>query len=105
MTPGTRADSTRFASGVAVVLLAPGAARAVAVTHIGVSASPSISVSDSFTSPLGLCFVLNPYLEDVYAAVSSSSWIHGRPGPSKGGRPDRGSGRIAPERGGPARVL
>lgn len=43
-----------------------------AVTNIGVSASRTIPLTESYGLPLGLAFVFNPHLEDAFAAVSLS---------------------------------
>lgn len=42
------------------------------VTNVGLSASRDIRLSDDFSLPLGVQFVVNPYTEDAFAAVSVS---------------------------------
>ncbi len=41
----------------------------VAVTNVGVSASRSVPLSETFRLPVGFSFVFNPYVETAYAAV------------------------------------
>lgn len=42
------------------------------VTNVGLSAARSLQITDGFSLPLGVAFVVNPYTEDAFAAVNVS---------------------------------